>query len=136
MSQELLTVEDAAQALKLHPKTVLRFIRERRLKATKVGRAFRILRGDLDAFAGLGDPAAPTGIEARATAIVELDDLTSDEAQRLINTMQAALSGPKPQPIHFESAYDPMRRGLRLVVIATPGDTGAVLSLLSNTIDT
>jgi excisionase family DNA binding protein len=53
MSEELCTVGFAATQLKLHPKTILRFIREGRLRATRVGKAFRILRADLDAFAGI-----------------------------------------------------------------------------------
>ena len=50
MSSELITAEAAATRLGLHVKTVLRFIREGRLKAHRVGRQYRILKGDLDAF--------------------------------------------------------------------------------------
>ncbi len=64
MTQELYTVEAAAERLKLHNKTVLRFIREGRLRATKIGKQYRILHSDLDAFAGVGSareaPAAAT----------------------------------------------------------------------------
>lgn len=136
MTKELLTVEAAAEALKLHPKTVLRFIREGRLKATKVGRAFRIRRSDVDALAGLGDPEPQLGITARATAIVELEDLTPEEAQRVVNNLQAAASGPKPRPIQIETAYDLKRRSLKLVIIGSPGDTGALVSLLAAAIET
>ena len=135
MKQELLTVETAAQELQLHPKTVLRFIREGRLKASKVGRAFRIARSELEAFAGLGDPEPKLGTAVRTTSIVEIEDLTLDEAQRIITLMQASISGPKPDPIQLETAYDRVRRSLKLVVIATPGDAGALLSLLSSAID-
>ena len=47
MSQQLVTVEQAAQELSLHPKTVLRYIRDNRLPATRVGRSYRILRSEL-----------------------------------------------------------------------------------------
>ncbi len=135
MEQELLTVEAAAETLKLHPKTVLRFIREGKLKATKVGRAFRIPRREVEALAGL-DPVEPrTGTAVRATSIVEIEDLTIEEAQRLITLIQASISGPKPDPIQLETAYDRNRRSLKFVIIATPGDAGALLSLLSNAID-
>lgn len=136
MTQELLTVEATAHELKLHPKTVLRFIREGRLKATKVGRAFRIRRSDVDALAGLGDPEPQLGITARATTIIDLEDLTTDEAQRIVNYLQASVSGPKPRPIQIETAYDLMRRSLKLVIIGSPGDTGTLVSLLANVIET
>jgi excisionase family DNA binding protein len=40
----LVTVEQAAEELKLHPKTVLRYIHEGRLEATRIGKAYRIDR--------------------------------------------------------------------------------------------
>ncbi len=135
MTQELLTVEAAAAALQLHPKTVLRFIREGRLKAAKVGRAFRIPRAEIDALAGLDTVQSRTGTKVRATSIVEIEDLTIEEAQRIVTLMQASISAPKPDPIQLETAYDRHRRSLKLVIIATPGDAGALLSLLSNAID-
>ncbi len=52
MSEELYTVEFAARRLKLHPTTILRFIRDGRLAATKVGKSYRILRSELDRLAG------------------------------------------------------------------------------------
>lgn len=132
MTQELLTVDAAAEALKLHPKTVLRFIREGKLKATKVGRAFRIARKDVNALAGLDEIEPQTGAAARTTAIVDIDDLTIDEAQRIITLLQASISGPKPHPIDLQTAYDRHNRSLKIIIIATPGDAGALLSLLSN----
>ncbi len=136
MTQELLTVEAAAETLKLHPKTVLRFIREGKLKATKVGRAFRIPRSQVDALAGLDEIEPRTGHTARATSIIDIDDLTSEEAQHIVTSVGAALNGPKPRPIQLETAYDTVRRTLKLIIIASPGDAGTLLSLLSNAIDT
>ena len=136
MTQELLTVDAAAQALKLHPKTVLRFIREGRLKATKIGRAFRIARSEIDAIAGLDEAAAQTGMSARATAIIDIEDLTSEEAQRIVTYMQASVAGPKPRPMQIETAYDRHKRSLKLIIIGAPGDTGALVSLLATITDT
>lgn len=132
MTHDLLTVEAAATALQLHPKTVLRFIREGRLKANKVGRAFRIPRSEVNALAGIDAIEPKTGIAARATVIVDLEDLTIDEAQRIITGAQGALNGPKPRPIQFETSYDRQRQSLKLVIIAAPGDAGALLTLLSH----
>lgn len=135
MEHELLTVDAAAETLQLHPKTVLRFIREGRLKATKVGRAFRIPRREVEALAGLDDPAGQIGTTARATAVIDLDDLTLDEAQRIVTLVQASISGPKPRPIQVETAYDRNARSLKLIIIASPGDTGALVSLVATAIE-
>ena len=53
MSEEVYTVEQFAERLKLHPKTVLRFIKDGRLRAVKVGKSYRILRTDMEAMTGM-----------------------------------------------------------------------------------
>ena len=45
------TVQELAEILSLHPKTVQRFIREGKLKATKIGREWRVQKEDLREFA-------------------------------------------------------------------------------------
>ena len=42
MNKTLYTVNEIAEILGLHPKTVQRFIREGKLKANKIGRAWKI----------------------------------------------------------------------------------------------
>ena len=49
MDHELLTCEEAAQYLRLHCRTVYRFLEEGRLPGAGIGRQRRILRADLDA---------------------------------------------------------------------------------------
>lgn len=50
MSIEWLSVDDIAKELNIHPDTVRGWIRDRKLKATKLGRDYRIKRVDLDRF--------------------------------------------------------------------------------------
>ena len=50
MLTEVLTPEQVADYLQLDRETVYRLIRARRLAATRIGRAYRIPRQDLDAF--------------------------------------------------------------------------------------
>ncbi|NJO85104.1 MAG: helix-turn-helix domain-containing protein [Blastochloris sp.] len=48
---QLYTVRDAAEYLKVSEQTVLKYIKQNELKATKLGkRAYRIREEDLDAF--------------------------------------------------------------------------------------
>lgn len=132
MSGHLVTVEEAAEQLNLHPKTVLRYIRDGRLPATRIGKSYRIARDRLDAFAGIvrGRPdAAPV---ARATCIVDIPDLTVGEAERLaIYLHAAALSGDADTPpLHLETAFDPQSRSMKVVVIGAPSDAGELLRTL------
>ena len=128
MSGELHTVEQAADRLKLHPKTVLRMIREGRLKAARLGKAYRIAGADLDAVAGTARAEARESPD-RATVIADFGDLSPDLAQRLGGTLPAMVGGAKgrAEPISLQTAYDPALRRLKLVVIGSPEDAAAVL---------
>jgi excisionase family DNA binding protein len=50
MGTQWLSVDDIAHELGVHPDTVRGWIRERKLRATKLGRDYRIRREDLDKF--------------------------------------------------------------------------------------
>jgi excisionase family DNA binding protein len=131
MSDELYTVEAAAERLKLHAKTVLRFIREGRLRATKLGKSYRILRSDLDALAGA--PARPAAAaESRATAIVDLSDVDPEMARRLASYVTGARLGreARPDPMNIDVAHDPMRRQVKVVLVGSLGDVAATLGLI------
>ena len=48
--REVLTVEQAAEYLQMHKGTVYRYIREGLLPAVRLGKVYRLLRQDVDAF--------------------------------------------------------------------------------------
>lgn len=50
MGNIVLTVEDAARTLHLHPFTVLKLIKSKRLKAAKIGRVYRIRESEIEKF--------------------------------------------------------------------------------------
>ena len=59
MADELLTIDEVAAELKLHPDTIRRYIRERKLKSTRVGgTAIRIRRSELDRFIAEGEESS------------------------------------------------------------------------------
>ena len=119
----------AAERLKLHPKTVLRMIRDGRLKATRIGKSYRIAGEDLDAVAGVARAEARESPD-RATVIADFGDLSPELGQRLASTLSAMLVGAykvRTGPAHLETAYDPLTRRLKVVVIASPEDAAAVL---------
>ena len=129
MSQELYTVDHAAELLKLHAKTVLRAIHEGRLRATKVGKSYRIQRTDLEAFGGM---APVLRAAARVTTIVDIDDVEADLAQRLAMQFTNARMGAEahPDPMNVSVAHDPARRQLKVVIMGSPSDSAAMLLLI------
>jgi excisionase family DNA binding protein len=132
MSEAFYTVEHAAERLKLHPKTVLRFIKDGRLRATRIGKAYRILGSDLDAFAGVTAHRRAIAAEARATLILDTPDVDPETAQRLSRFLPAARMGNETHAdnMSLDIAYDPARRNLKIVMVGSPGDVAHMLKLI------
>jgi excisionase family DNA binding protein len=55
MSSQILTVEEAAERLKLKPAGVRRLIRVGALQATKLGKGYRILDSEVERAVAAGD---------------------------------------------------------------------------------
>jgi len=135
MTEELYTVEAAAERLKLHKKTLLRYLRERRLRATKIGNQYRILRSDLDAFAGVdaGAGAARVAPAARVTTVVEVADVDQDLLRRLTSTLLGAGGGSSEQradAMSIDIAHNPVRRTVKVIAVGTPLDVAALLKIV------
>src|SRR5271169_3107532 len=134
MSQELYSVEQVAERLGLHVKTVRNYVREGRLKAVRIGKQYRISREDLETLTGR--PAAALDPEpvrrdrhVEVSCIVEIDAISPEAVIRLSS---ALTSGPKSRPegdgpLHVETVYNEERG--RLKVILT-GSIGTVTLLL------
>lgn len=132
MSNGLVTVEQAAEQLNLHPKTVLRYIRSGRLPATRVGKSYRIVRAKLDAFAGVASGESETATEVRATCIVDIPNVSMDEAERMATFLQsAAMSGNTHRsPLHLQTTFDPLAKSMKVVLIGSPSDVAKLLEML------
>lgn len=134
VTEEFFTVEAVAERLKLHKKTVLRFLRERRLRATKIGKQYRILRSDLDAFAGV--VATREAPAARVTTVVDVADADQDLLRRLTTTLIGAKVGNQQttaadtDALSIDIAHNPVRRTVKVIAIGTPSDVAVILKLV------
>jgi excisionase family DNA binding protein len=114
------TVEQVARLLELHPKTVQRYIREGRLRASKPGKRWRISGHDLSLFVegGREETAAPDTVvqkdsnvlleQARVSAVFDLPTDSRESSMRLVNLLNAALAG-KPE------AYGPVSMSTQFI---------------------
>lgn len=130
MSDRVLTVEAVAGRLQVHPRTVLRFIRDGRLRATRIGKSWRILGSDLDAFSGIA--ARPGRDPPRVTAIADLASISVEVAQRIATALQAAAlsTAARDGPVRLDTAYDPERSLLKVIIVGDIRDTAALLQML------
>ena len=159
MNPTLYSIEDLTGILKLHPKTILRFIHEGKIRARKIGRAWMVSQEDLKdyvhgpgafnwemstASAGTPGPAAASAAsehrrEAMAdrisvSAIVEVDDQDPEEAMRLSNTVTAMLNAKDPSwgQTRFDFFYYPDQRKSKSVVYGSHEFVRAVLRIFED----
>src|SRR5580693_7895470 len=98
MSQELYSVEQVAERLGLHVRTVRNYVRAGRLKAVRIGKQYRIAREHLEALTG--HSAAAPAIEGETprrhvevSSIVEIEAISAEAASRVTNGLMAAAKG-------------------------------------------
>jgi len=112
MPSQLLTADQVADTLNLHVKTVLRYIRQGKLKAKRIGKEYRIIRADLDAFAG--DTRAPEAAVARTrqvivSTVMDVDAISPADSHRVTTMVMASLNSrrghgdsPRVDSIYYE----------------------------------
>ena len=132
IGEALCTVDYAAEQLKVHPKTVLRFIHEGRLPATRLGKSFRIHRRDLEIFAGFPArdiaPVEPTVV----TCIVDISGITVADARRWARDLPTALNATPADgpPIRPEIVHDEDRSRLKVVLVGFPDAVVRLMKLV------
>ncbi len=92
---DIVTPEQAADWLQVSRETVYRYIRDGRLIASQIGRAYRIRRENLDRFVDETSNKPP--FKYRIYSDEEIarflqEDALTPEAQRIADTFQAAIT--------------------------------------------
>ncbi|MFC0430414.1 helix-turn-helix domain-containing protein [Kutzneria buriramensis] len=128
MSQEMYSVEQVADQLGLHVRTVRNYVREGRLKAVRIGKQYRIAREDLEAFTGVESKVRRTR-HVEVSSIVEVDAISREDAGRIAMGAMAAANtrGYQERPLRIETAYDEERGRLKVIVLGDPTTTAELL---------
>ena len=129
---ELCTVDAAAAHLQVHPKTVLRYIRDGRLVATKIGKAYRIRRADLNTFSGVPDTPVTVADSARVTSIIDVPGVGAALASKIAGAVTNSLHSGHDRrgDVHAEVVYDAEHSQLKIIVVGTVPDTRSLLGLV------
>ena len=132
MQETYYTVEQIAQMLQMHQKTVQRYIREGKLRAVKVGKGWRISGHDLSVFT---ESAPQTGETPTAVVSCVADVYAADKAAaiRLVNTLTAGLNS-KPASYgksSMQTQYIPEEQKLRITLYGGARITAATLDAIA-----
>lgn len=136
MSQELYSVEQVAEVLNLHVRTVRNYVREGRLKAVRIGKQYRIAREDLEAMTGHALPQDEPVRRHRhieVSSIVEIDAISQETAIRLMNALTAMpKSRPdRDQPFRVETLYNEERARLKVILTGSIATVSAFQSFIA-----
>jgi excisionase family DNA binding protein len=142
VSQRLYSVDQVADLLGLHVKTVRNYVRDGRLKAVRIGKQYRIAHEDLEAFTG-GTVAPSAGATAKrhrrveVSSIVEIDAIGPEDVHRVSTLLTGATAGRNPGdvPLRFETVYDEERARLKVVVLGGLSDSVRVLELVKAVVE-
>ena len=142
MSQRLYSVEQVAESLGLHVRTVRNYVRDGRLKAVRIGKQYRIARVDLDALTGQkaaasGNETPPGRRHVEVSSIVQIEAIGFDAASRVTNTLLAAAKG-RPEgdhPLRVDTIYDQERARLKVLLSGSIATTASLLKFITAYLD-
>jgi len=134
VAQELYSVEQVADRLGLHVRTIRNYVRAGRLKAVRIGKQYRISREDLEAFTGTSAAAAhaesgPRHVEV--SSIVQVDAIDRAGVDRITTHVMASLNQGGIGHLRVEAAYDEDRATLKLIVLGEPEASADLLRLIA-----
>ena len=134
---QLLSVEQVAEILKLHVRTVRGYVRAGTLKATRIGKQYRITLGDLEAFTGrpvehLDEREHGGGGQIEVSSVVNVAGVTPALASRLTNLVMAVANVPRPNepPLGLSTTYDEPRDRLRVLLAGDLASTREILGMI------
>ncbi|MCX4472908.1 Helix-turn-helix domain protein [Micromonospora sp. MW-13] len=139
MKEEIYSVEQVAELLGLHVRTVRGYIRSGRLAAVRIGKQYRIARADLDALTGRSRPAAARagGASVEVSSIVQVDGVDRAAADRLGTLVLAAANTnhDPARPLRVQTVYDEERDRMKIVILGAAGATADLLRLVDAVLD-
>jgi excisionase family DNA binding protein len=132
------SVEQVADRLGLHVRTVRNYVREGRLKAVRIGKQYRIAAEDLAALTGR--PASSFEPEpvrrerhVEVSSIVEIDAVSPETASRLTNSLVAVANsrGATDEPLRVETIYDETRGRMRVILVGSMEMNASLFKIIS-----
>ena len=138
--QGLYSVEQVAERLGLHVRTVRAYLRTGRLKGVRIGKQYRISQTDLDTLIGGGAPLPEEPVRRHrhidVSTIVQVDVISPESVDRITNMVMAAAKTPRDedQPLRIDTTYDAGRARLKIFLSGSMDTTLSFLNLVKTLI--
>lgn len=137
VTQQYYSVDQVADLLGLHVKTVRAYVREGRLAATRIGKQYRIRRRDLEEFTGgpLAEeehPAPQEVAHAEASTVVQIDGVDRATVDRLTTLLTVTGRPEERGRAHVQVVHDPERSRLKVVIVGDLASTAVLLGYIDS----
>jgi excisionase family DNA binding protein len=132
MSGTMYSVEQVADILGLHVRTVRRYVRDGRLRAMRIGKQYRITERDLRGFTGETVDETARAPHAHVSTVVHIDDVDRLTMDRIVTHLGAAAIGNSSPSTHLDlhSSYDESACRLTVFAVGDTESTAAVVSVI------
>ena len=128
------SLEQVAELLGLHVRTVRSYVRNGRLKAVRIGKQYRVAREDLERIAGPQDSRTPLAQhrQAEVSSVVQVDAVTQETASRIIDRLSDAVKTPRNDgsALRIETIYDHGHAQMKVIVIGSLPVAANIFKLL------
>jgi excisionase family DNA binding protein len=142
LTPALLSVEQVAAILTLHVRTVRNYVRSGSLKATRIGKQYRIGLADLEAFTGRpvashDERVLSAGGRVEVSSIINMEGVTAALASRITHMLMATANVLRSleQPVAVSTTYDVQLDRLRVLLAADMKSTRDFLSMISTVLE-
>ena len=134
MDKAFYTIQEIADILGLHVKTVRNYVRQGRIASTKLGKQYRVAKHDLETFIG---KTVKSGLEKNppmppeVSSIVEIDGVDTEKAGRISGMITATAKGHQDEKLlRVNVLHDPERERLKIVILGSIEATSIMLELI------
>lgn len=153
MENRFYTIDQVAEILDIHHKTVRKFIKEGKLKANKVGKQWRISQDDLDIFTGDKETTRDNedfssneeiefsskeikkekASEIKVSSVIDLGGVNKEEYSRISNMLLAIMNckAEKNYGYTINMKYSHVENRLRVMLWAGLELTKEILDVIS-----
>ena len=135
----MLSVEQVAEQLGLHVRTVRAYLRSGRLKGIRIGKQYRIAREEIARLTGRVGPLEPVVRHRHVdvSSIVQVDAISAESVDRVTNMLMAAAKAPREEehPLRIDTTYDDERARLKVFISGSPETTIGLLRLVNKLVE-
>ena len=133
MDKKYYSVNEIANMLNLHQKTIQRYIREGKIKANKIGKAWRVEDNELKIFAnniGITQLTDQKPKQIKASTVIDIPISDKERANRIITALNGAMIS-KPLEYNFSSLHSQYIESENLVRLSIWGNLDFISSIIS-----